>query len=74
MSYGPLCRISNHFIIAAPVIAEPLAKLFSVLLRHGFLPAQLINCVLVPIPKPGKPPLPQTPTDLLPWPLPSVKS
>ena len=48
--------VSNHFIIAAPVIAEPLANLFSVLLRHGFLPAQLVNCVLVPIPKPGKPP------------------
>ena len=48
--------VSNHFIIAAPVIAEPLANLFSVLLRHGFPPAQLVNCVLVPIPKPGNPP------------------
>ena len=48
--------VSNHFIIAAPVIAEPLANFFSVLLRHGFLPAQLVNCVLVPIPKPGKNP------------------
>ena len=47
---------SNRFIVAAPVIAEPLANFFSVLLRHGFFPAQLVNCVLVPIPKPGKNP------------------
>ena len=47
---------SSHFILAAPVIADPLATFFSVMLRHGFLPHQLIDCVLVPIPKAGKNP------------------
>jgi len=40
--------------LAAPVIADPLATFFSVvLLWHGFLPHQLIDIVLVPVPKSG---------------------
>ena len=47
---------SSHFVLAAPVISDSLAVFFSVLFRHGFLPHELIDCVLVPVPKPCKSP------------------
>ena len=47
---------SSHFRFAAPVLVDQLAKFFTVMLRHGFLPHNLIDCVLVPVPKPGKNP------------------
>ena len=42
---------TNHLKLACPVIAEPLALLFSTILRHGYMPPVLRDCVLVPIPK-----------------------
>jgi len=47
---------SNHFFVAASVLAAPLADFFTVVLRHGYMPSALRNCVLVPIPKPHKDP------------------
>ena len=47
---------STHFIHAVPIFAEPLSISFSVLLRHSYLPPQLVNCTLVPVPKPCKNP------------------
>ena len=44
------------FIKALPVIADFLSSLFTVLLRHGYLPACLKDCILVPVPKSGKDP------------------
>ena len=42
---------TNHRKLAYPVIAEPLALLFSTILRHVYMPPVLRACVLVPIPK-----------------------
>ena len=50
----PLC--SNHFICTATVLCKPLSKLFTAILRHGHIPCCLRDCVLQPIPKPGKDP------------------
>ena len=44
---------STHFVVAAPVISDVLVLFFTALLHHGFLP-QIIDCLLVPVPKPGK--------------------
>ena len=38
---------TNHLKLACPVIAEPLALLFSTILRHGYMPPVLRDCVLV---------------------------
>ena len=45
---------SNHFFDAASVQAAPLADLYTVVLRHGYMPSALQYYVLVPIPKPHK--------------------
>ena len=49
-----------HFIAgiykALPVLTDFLSSLFTVLLRHGYLPACLKDCILVPVPKSGKDP------------------
>ena len=50
----PLC--SNHFICTSVARCEPLSKLFTAILRHGYIPSCLRNCILQPIPKPGKDP------------------
>ena len=50
----PLC--SNHFICISEVLCEPLSKLFTAILRHGHIPSCLRDCILQPIPKPGKDP------------------
>ena len=49
---------STHFIQALPVIDVFLSSLFTIFLRHGHLPACLkeSDCILVPVPKPGKDP------------------
>ena len=47
---------SNHFIMAMPVIVDFLTSLFTIVIRHGYLPPSLKDCVLVPVPKPGKDP------------------
>ena len=47
---------SNHFFVAASVLAAPLSDLFTAVLRHGHMPSAVRNCILVPIPKPHKDP------------------
>ena len=42
---------SDHLHHAAPVIAAPLATLFTAILRHGYMPNSFCNCTVVPIPK-----------------------
>ena len=46
--------ISNHFICASSVLSAFLSKLFTAMLRHGYVPKSLRDCILQPIPKPGK--------------------
>ena len=47
---------SEHLIFASPVLTEPLANFFTSLLRHGYMPQNLRDCVLIPIPKKNKDP------------------
>ena len=42
--------LPNHFIYAKEVLCDPLAKLFTAMLRHGIVPDTLRYCILVPIP------------------------
>ena len=42
---------TEHLRHAAPVIAAPLAALFTSILRHGYMPSSLRNCTVIPIPK-----------------------
>ena len=42
---------SDHLRHAAPVIAAPLAALFTSILRHGYMPSSLRDCTVLPIPK-----------------------
>ena len=44
----------NHFIYAKDVFSTPLSKLFTAMIRHSTVPTPLRDCILVPIPKPGK--------------------
>ena len=39
---------------ASPALTEPLASFFTSLLRHGFMPQNLRDCVVIPIPKRNK--------------------
>ena len=43
--------VSDHLIFALPAIEEFVASLFTGILRHGYMPAALRDCILVPIPK-----------------------
>ena len=45
-----------HFIRALPVIEVFVADLFTSILRHGYIPTVLHDCILVPIPKGNKDP------------------
>ena len=47
---------SNYLILASPVIASFLSHLFTLILRHGYMPKALRDCLLIPIPKPNKDP------------------
>lgn len=47
---------SNHYTCAAPVLTSFLSNMFTIMLRHGYIPKCLRDCVLQPIPKPGKDP------------------
>ena len=42
---------SDFFTYSAPVIADSLASFFTSVLRHGYMPACIRDCILVPIPK-----------------------
>ena len=46
--------VSNHFICASSILSAFLSKLFTAMLRHGYVPKSLRDCILQPIPKPGK--------------------
>ena len=49
------CGVSSeHLMFASPAIAEPLAIFFTAILRHRYMPQNLCDCVLVPIPKGNK--------------------
>ena len=49
------CGVSSeHLMFASPAIAEPLAISFITILRHGYMPQNLRDCVLFPIPKGNK--------------------
>ena len=48
--------LSNHFICASTALTEFLSNLFTIMLRHGHMPNCLRDCILQPIPKPGKDP------------------
>ena len=45
---------AEHFIYATSALLSPLANFFCSLIRHGFMPQCLRDCVLVPVPKKGK--------------------
>ena len=45
---------SEHLKFAMPVIVESLASFFTAILRHGYMPKCLRDCVLIPIPKSGR--------------------
>ena len=49
--------MSDHLIHAFPAVGSSIAKFFTAILRHGYMPAQLRNCTLVPIPKSSKDPV-----------------
>ena len=48
--------LCNHFIYAKDALSAPLSQLFTAMLRCGIVPNTLRDCILVPIPKPGKDP------------------
>ena len=48
--------MSDHLIHALPMVRSSLAGLFTAIIRHGYMPAPIRNCVLVPIPKTSKDP------------------
>ena len=45
---------SEHLKLVSPAIAKHLAVLFTSVVRHGYLPRCLSDCVLIPIPKSNK--------------------
>ena len=47
---------SDHLILALPAIDLFLADLFTSILRHGYMPSGIRDCILVPIPKGNKDP------------------
>ena len=48
--------VSNHFICGSTPLIHTLSKLFTAMLRHGYVPKSVRDCVLRPIVKPGKDP------------------
>ena len=46
--------VSDHLIHALPAVRRSLALLFTSILRHGYMPKPLRNCILVPISKANK--------------------
>ena len=48
--------VSNHFTCASSALTQPLSKLFTAMLQHGYIPKSLRDCVSQPILKPGKDP------------------
>ena len=48
--------ISDAFILAKDILSKPLSDLFTTIIRHGYVPNVLRDCILQLIPKPGKDP------------------
>ena len=48
--------LSDHLIFVLPAIEGFVADLFTCILHHGYMPAALHDCILVPIPKGNKDP------------------
>ncbi len=65
--------LSDHLIHALPAIDTFVAGLFSSIIRHGYMPSVLRNCILVPIPKGSKDVHPRIIIGLSHWRLLSVK-
>ena len=47
---------SNHLSLASVILAPYLSSLFTSMLQHEYIPSTLLDCVLKPLPKPGKDP------------------
>ena len=47
---------SDAFIFAESILSNPLSHLFTAVVRHGYDPKHLRDCILQLIPKPGKDP------------------
>ena len=47
---------SEGINLFSPVLSEFLSDLFTAILRHRYVPNSLRDCILQPIPKPGKDP------------------
>ena len=47
---------SDHFLSCSDVISPFLSHLFTCMIRHGYVPSAIRNCVLQPLLKPGKDP------------------
>ena len=52
----PVCMMSRLPEIKPEACDSFIASLFTAILRHGYMPEQLRNCILVPIPKANKDP------------------
>ena len=48
--------ISDAFILAKAILCNPLSDLVTAIIRHGYVPNVLRDCILQLIPKPGKDP------------------
>ena len=47
---------SNHILYAAPALTNFLSSFFTAILRHGYMPKALADCILVPSLKSNKDP------------------
>ena len=47
---------SNHFALASAELVDVLSRLFTAILRHGYMPKCIRDCTVRPVPKPGKDP------------------
>ena len=47
---------SNNLLVASTALCDFLSKLFTSILRHGYMPKLIRNCSVLPIPKPHKDP------------------
>ena len=47
---------SDVLILVLPAVRTPVASLFTAILRHGYMPGPIRDCLLVPIPKSDKDP------------------
>ena len=48
--------VSDHILYASSSLTVFLSSFFTTILRHGYIPASLRDCVLQPVLKPGKDP------------------